>query len=143
CRRQEPRPQRYAHGREALRPFGAELHCRRDPRGSTAVALRARQEDNGHGRSGAMRKRREVKVATKELVYDDNLNIVGEKIKFVPLDEARARGEAFRRKISELEGLGTDWLIRKYKKDGKVTFRAVLGVLAGIKRLYAGERDAS
>jgi hypothetical protein len=90
-----------------------------------------------------MRKRREVKVATKELVYDDNLNIVGEKIKFVPLDEARARGEAFSRKIYDLEALGQDWRMRKEKKDGKVTFRAVLRVLAGIKRLYAGERDAS
>jgi hypothetical protein len=49
--------------------------------------------------------------------------------------------DPFRKKI--VEQVGGDWLIREYKKGGKVTSRAALGVLAGIKRLYAGERDAN
>jgi hypothetical protein len=43
--RKEPRPSRYPHGREALRPLGSVLHCRGDPRRRPALWLSARQEN--------------------------------------------------------------------------------------------------
>jgi hypothetical protein len=80
-----------------------------------------------------VKKKRQVKVARTEMVYDDNFNIVGERVEIVPISEMLSRSEAF----AELEGLGPDWLIRKYKRDGEVHWRDLLGVLAGIKRLNA------
>jgi hypothetical protein len=65
-----------------------------------------------------MRKRREV------MVYDGKFGII-------PLAEALARSEA-RRKALDV-GPATDWLIKKHKKDGKVTSIDALLVLAWCK----------
>lgn len=76
-----------------------------------------------------MAKKRGVKVAQTELVYDDNFNIV-EKVKFVKLSEVLSG----RREFAQA---GTDWVIRKYEENGKINPRVVLKALAGIRALYA------
>jgi hypothetical protein len=76
------------------------------------------------------RKNREVKVATEELIYDENFNIIGERVKVISPSEVLAGRK-------ELERAGADWVIRKYEEGGKISPRIVLKALAGIRALYA------
>jgi hypothetical protein len=60
-----------------------------------------------------VKKKRDVKVARTELVYDDDCNIIGERVKIVPLSEVPASKPGARY-------TGTDDLIAQYKQNGKV-----------------------
>jgi hypothetical protein len=88
-----------------------------------------------------MKRPRQVMVAVPD----------GDGMKIVPLSEALSGRKDIDLTLRNLrlpkggriQQAGTDWLIQKYKEDGRVEDRAVQAVWAGLKLFYEGERDAS